>query len=74
MGAQVEIVAEEQRIRPAKSEVEQILASNAKALDLLGWCPRYGGIEGFVAGLTETIEWFVKPALLGLIAPKTITL
>jgi dTDP-glucose 4,6-dehydratase len=58
MGANVEIITEDQRLRPAKSEVERLWASNAKARNLLGWQPTYGGGEGFRRGLAETVEWF----------------
>jgi NAD dependent epimerase/dehydratase len=74
MGADVEIAAEEQRMRPAKSEVDRLCAANGKALRVLGWSPRYGGIDGFRRGLEETVEWFVKPAHLGLYRPEAYNL
>jgi dTDP-glucose 4,6-dehydratase len=58
MGADIEIITDEQRLRPPKSEVERLWASNEKARDLLGWSPRYGGRDGFQRGLIETAEWF----------------
>lgn len=58
MGADIEIVTDEQRLRPEKSEVERLWAENAKVRDLTGWTPRYGGREGFRKGLKETIAWF----------------
>jgi NAD dependent epimerase/dehydratase len=58
MGAQIELVTDNQRLRPEKSEVERLWASNAKAHDLLGWQPAYGGRDGFLRGLTETVAWF----------------
>lgn len=61
MNAQVEIVTEEQRLRPANSEVERLWADNAKALDLFGWSPAYGGREGLKRGLAETAQWFLRP-------------
>lgn len=61
MGADVEIVTDEQRLRPANSEVERLWASNEKAKRLLGWEPSYGGQDGFRRGLTQTIEWFSDP-------------
>lgn len=61
MGADIEIVLDEQRMRPEKSEVERLWAENAKALRLTGWEPKYAGMEGFVRGLTETIAWFTEP-------------
>ena len=64
MGVSIEIVTDDQRLRPDKSEVERLWASNAKALDLLGWQPRYGGRDGFVRGLAETVAWFSEPGNL----------
>lgn len=58
MGVQVEIISDTQRLRPEKSEVERLWASNEKAKKLLNWRPNYSGIEGFRRGLTETIAWF----------------
>ena len=64
MGAEIEIVTDEQRLRPLKSEVERLWAANDKARDLLDWQPRFGGLEGFRRGLAETVAWFSKPANL----------
>lgn len=61
MGREVDVISDEQRLRPDKSEVERLWASNKKALDLLGWTPKYAGLDGFSRGLTETIEWFSVP-------------
>lgn len=61
MGAEIEIVTDEQRLRPELSEVERLWASNDKAGDLLGWRPQYTGIDGFRRGLDETIAWFKDP-------------
>lgn len=58
MGEQIEIVTDEVRIRPAKSEVERLWAANAKARELFGWQPAYGGLDGFKRGLKETVDWF----------------
>ena len=64
MGVQIEIITDGQRLRPEKSEVERLWASNEKARDLLGWQPRYDGPDGFKRGLTETVAWFTKPSHL----------
>jgi NAD dependent epimerase/dehydratase len=64
MGVDLAIEADEQRIRPEKSEVERLWACNAKAKRLLGWEPRYGQREGFKQGLEETVRWFSEPANL----------
>lgn len=61
MGADVEIVTDEQRLRPANSEVERLWAANEKAKRLLGWEPAYGGQDGFRRGLQQTIAWFTDP-------------
>lgn len=59
MGVEMDIVADEVRLRPGKSEVERLWADNAKARSLFGWTPAYAGLEGFKRGLGETIDWFV---------------
>lgn len=64
MGTRLEVVSDDVRLRPAKSEVERLWADNSKAKQLLGWEPAYGGREGFRRGLAETIEWFTQPANL----------
>lgn len=64
MGVEIEIITDEQRLRPEKSEVERLWASNTKAHDLLGWRPQYGGLNGFRRGLSETVDWFNNPAHL----------
>ncbi len=66
MGKEVEIVTDDQRLRPEKSEVERLWASNEKAKRLFGWSPGYGGIDGFRRGIAETVEWFGCPENLGL--------
>ena len=60
MGVEIEIETESQRLRPEKSEVERLWADNSKAKRLLGWEPKYGGLEGFKRGLRQTIDWFKK--------------
>jgi NAD dependent epimerase/dehydratase len=61
MGVDLEILTDEQRLRPEKSEVERLWASNDKARQLLGWHPQYGSLEGFRKGLAETVAWFNRP-------------
>ncbi|EMO53481.1 NAD-dependent 4,6-dehydratase LegB [Leptospira noguchii] len=61
MKANIEIESDDQRLRPEKSEVERLWASNEKAKRLLNWEPSYGGLEGFRNGLIETIKWFMDP-------------
>lgn len=64
MGKEVEIISDDDRVRPALSEVERLWADNSKAKVLLGWEPQYSGVTGFRKGLEETIEWFVNPVNL----------
>lgn len=47
---------EDLRIRPAKSEVEQLRCNNEKIIKNTNWKPKYN----LETGLTETIEWLKK--------------
>lgn len=62
MNAEIEIVTDEERLRPDKSEVERLWADNKKARDLLCWHPSYDGLDGFKRGLAQTVEWFNQSA------------
>ncbi len=64
MGRAVEFTCDEQRLRPAGSEVERLWADNSRAAALAGWAPEYAGIDGLRRGLSETIAWFSEPANL----------
>lgn len=64
MGVEIEIVTDDERVRPEGSEVERLWADNRKAKDLLAWEPLYGGYDGFRRGLAETIDWFTDPTNL----------
>lgn len=65
MGVKVEIITDEQRIRPEKSEVERLWADTTKAQSLFGWSAEFGGsIGGFQKGIEKTVEWFTKPGNL----------
>ena len=64
MNAEIEIITDEARLRPADSEVERLWAANAKAKDLFGWQPAYGGREGFKRGIAQTAAWFANPVNL----------
>ena len=70
MDVEVEIETDHDRIRPKKSEVQRLLASNKKAEDLLGWSPRYSDRNGLRKGLIETIEWFAKAENLERYKPE----
>ena len=53
-GANARIVTDEVRLRPEKSEVERLLASNALVRELTSWEPAVSLDEG----LRLTVEWF----------------
>jgi len=61
MDTEVELISDEDRMRPQNSEVERLLADNRKAKSLLDWTPHYSSIEGLKRGLRYTINWFVNP-------------
>jgi NAD dependent epimerase/dehydratase len=61
MGHEVEFTCDEQRLRPAGSEVERLWADNTRVRELTGWAPQYPGIDGLRRGLQETIAWFGNP-------------
>ena len=48
-----EIICDDQRLRPEKSEVNRLFGSNEKIRKLTGWKPEYTLAEG----LAETVEW-----------------
>ncbi|AEV70395.1 NAD-dependent 4,6-dehydratase LegB [Acetivibrio clariflavus] len=48
------IINDEIRLRPEKSEVDRLLGSNKKIMQLTNWQPKYD----LRAGLKETISWF----------------
>ena len=51
-----QIVCDEQRLRPEKSEVNRLLGCNEKIKRLTDWQPQYT----FAQGITETIDWIKK--------------
>ena len=61
MGVDIEIEAEDARLRPKNSEVERLWADNTKAKELLAWEPVYGQLDGFQRGISETAKWFLDP-------------
>ncbi len=60
MEVSIEIDTDEQRLRPANSEVERLWADNTRARDLFGWRPAYAGRDGLRRGLAETALWFSR--------------
>jgi dTDP-glucose 4,6-dehydratase len=66
MGMEIEIITDEQRFRPKNSEVERLWADNSKAKKMLGWEPKYSGLEGFRLGISKTAEWFSNESNLDI--------
>jgi dTDP-glucose 4,6-dehydratase len=56
LGRPIRVESDEQRVRPAASEVERLLAGTDLAKKLWGWQPRYS----LEQGLDETIAWVEK--------------
>jgi NAD dependent epimerase/dehydratase len=52
-GTSIEVVTDEDRLRPAGSEVERLLCDHSLATKISGWTPRVSLEEG----LTRTAEW-----------------
>lgn len=74
MSVEVDILTDESRLRPKRSEVERLCAANAKAGQLLGWQPHYAGLDGLRRGLTQTIAWFKEGTNLARYRPEIYNL
>jgi NAD dependent epimerase/dehydratase len=57
-GSKALIVSEQERLRPAKSEVARLMSDNTLARTLTAWEPRVTLRDG----LNRTVEWFSEPA------------
>ena len=53
VGRSINIVSDDERIRPGKSEVDRLLADATKARELLGWEPMFSLTDG----LSNVIGW-----------------
>lgn len=58
MGADIEVVADADRFRPGKSEVERLCGDNTLITSLTDWRPEVD----FRSGIARTVEWFSSPA------------
>jgi len=54
MNKKITIESEEKRVRPTKSEVNQLICNNNKAKELIDWQPKMSLDEG----LEKAINWF----------------
>lgn len=66
---EIEILVENERIRPLNSEVQRLLADSSLAQKQIKWDPKYVGSDGLASALQETITWFRNPANLALYTP-----
>ncbi|MCK5312547.1 MAG: NAD-dependent 4,6-dehydratase LegB [Desulfobacteraceae bacterium] len=66
MDKEIEIISEEERLRPDKSEVNRLWADNTKIKKQTGWNPKYAGINGFKKGLEHCINWYTDPENLSM--------
>ena len=57
MNSEVKLSTENQRIRPAKSEVFRLRGDNTKLTTLTNWKPKHS----LVQGMEETVAWFKNP-------------
>ncbi len=60
MNADVTIREDQRRLRPAASEVFQLIADNTRARDVLNWQPSGMGLDGLDDGLKQTIAWGIS--------------
>jgi NAD dependent epimerase/dehydratase len=70
VGVELDIATAAERVRPAASEVDRLLADTALALRLFSWRPRHAGREGFRRGLEQTIAWLREPGNLAHYKPE----
>tara|TARA_Y100000766_G_C18897010_1_gene601460 strand:+ start:1346 stop:2344 length:999 start_codon:yes stop_codon:yes gene_type:complete len=60
MNAEIDIISENERIRPKDSEVNRLFGDNSLIKKLTSWSPKFSGIDGFKDGLKITVDWFSK--------------
>lgn len=65
-GSQARIITDSRRIRPAESEVLQLVCNNSQAKELLGWQPQISLDDG----LARTIEWFRNAQNMAFYKPE----
>lgn len=69
MNVDLEIDADEERMRPDGSEVNRLFGDNSRLRQLTGWFPEYAGVDGFRRGLARTVAWFSDPENLSHYRP-----
>lgn len=66
MDRDMEITTDDERIRPADSEVERLLCDNRLMQSLTGWAP----VVSLEEGLRRTIDWFRDDADMSMYKPE----
>ena len=66
MGSDIELMQNQDRVRPVNSEVNRLYGDNSLLKKLTDWKPDFANKEGFKKGLEITIEWFSNPENLAL--------
>ncbi|MBC7679606.1 MAG: GDP-mannose 4,6-dehydratase, partial [Pseudorhodobacter sp.] len=64
LGRELEVVTDDQRVRPAASEVQRLLSDPSHAREALGWTPEVSLLEGLrrtAAWLEGARDWFRLP-------------
>jgi nucleoside-diphosphate-sugar epimerase len=69
MGRPVPVRQEDERLRPANSEVMRLVCDSTKLRTATGWAPAHD----LSSGLKLTIDWFLDPANLAKYRPGTYT-
>jgi NAD dependent epimerase/dehydratase len=67
MGRPVPVRQEDERLRPAKSEVMRLVCDSTKLRTATGWAPAHD----LNSGMKLTIDWFLDPANLAKYRPDT---
>ena len=58
MDVEIELISDDNRIRPKDSEVNRLFGDNHLLRQITDWQPYFSGINGFKKGLQLTIDWF----------------
>lgn len=66
LNTEIEVITDENRLRPEESEVERLWADTRKIKELTAWRPEYT----LEKGLKETIKWFSNPQNLRFYKPN----
>ena len=60
LNKKINIITDQKRVRPAKSEVTRLVCDNSKIIKFTDWKPEYD----LKKGLNETIEWIEQNKIL----------